>query len=241
MTYFEHIGTLHNELLDDNYSFLENKSKVEGKKLTFDSISEVKSYDLVFESIYQNMINKYDFDESEINVNGKELAFNHFYEIASYKMVKDKANAFASDFTSVIAYLEAQQEIPDYSVEVFTKLSEIATTNHSDISEALDLYLNEQIEAGASLEKIHFILLCNSITKNSLEYWDEHLKSVGFSPQQKAAAIPAWAIADIGGSIIGGGSAIIMQLDQEEINWWKVGGNALWVGAASSGLRWLMK
>ena len=82
-------------------------------------------------------------------------------------------------------------------------------------------------------------MLCNSITLNSAEYWNDYLGKIGYSAKEKRLALPVWAIADIGGAVIGGGSAIIMQW--EDINWWKVGANSLWVGAASSGLRFLMK
>tara|TARA_R110002124_G_scaffold149259_5_gene315368 strand:- start:14369 stop:14659 length:291 start_codon:yes stop_codon:yes gene_type:complete len=80
------------------------------------------------------MVDEYNFDKSDIFVDGKSLAFEEFYNIAHYKMFKNKTSAFINDFTSVISDLENQNEIPDYSVEVFTKLSELASVNQSNIS-----------------------------------------------------------------------------------------------------------
>lgn len=233
--YFSEVGMLHNTLLDENKDFLIELSSEKGEKIHFGNISKDEAYSYSFQNMESNMLNSHDFNEADLFVNSKEVAFNSFYEIAKYKMNSNKLKTFQDDFSGIINELEFSGELPSYSSEVFDKLSHLVINNGSGLEEALESYLAEEIEKGSSAEKIYYIKLCNEITKNSTEFWASELKK---NKQYSAQAIPAWAIADIAGAVIGGGSAIIMQW--EDINWWKVGANALWIGAGSSGLRWLL-
>ncbi len=220
----EEIGRKHNEILEQVSTQITIEDEDEIEELTIKEAHLINRY-LTSNNLTFKSVNTIDIATSTNNT------------YIAHKSIAARTQTIAEKLRDQINDLNKENLITSTEsilLEKLITLIEDADTNgdYSDFKVRLNDLQDQWASANFSTSKNEGYIsgLTLAVAENSYNYWtNENTVANG-----KTQAVPLWVGLDAVGALAGAGGSLWSQRNNEKVDWWEVGGQALIWGAAGS-------